>query len=164
MREVSVRTDVAAPAALVYDLVSDMPRMGRWSPECEWVRWTGDATGAAVGSTFTGHNRNGWRSWSTHGTVTVADRGSEFAFEVRTVLNLPVSRWSYRFLPRGEASCQVVETTEDRRGRLVTALGRMATGVADRAERNRQTMTTTLERLRAAAEAAAAATPQSTAR
>ncbi len=153
------------PPTLVYDLVADMPGMGRWSPECERVEWTGGRDGRRrSGATFTGHNRNGWRSWSTHGTVTVADRGSEFAFEVRTVLNLPVSRWSYRFLPRGEASCQVVETTEDRRGRLVTALGRMATGVADRAERNRQTMTTTLERLRAAAEAAAAATPQSTAR
>ena len=134
-----------------------------WSPTCRgWAAGARSASassgpaaarGPAVGATFTGHNRNGRRRWSTHGTVTVADRGREFAFEVRSVLNLPVSRWSYRFEPAGHGVCRVVESTEDRRGRLIKTLGRIATGIGDRAERNRQTMTTTLERLRVAAEA-----------
>jgi hypothetical protein len=152
MADVTVRAEVAAPAEAIYDLVADMPGMGRWSPECERVEWTRGTTGPGVGATFTGHNRNGRRSWSTHGTVTVADRGREFAFEVRSVFNLPVSRWSYRFEPAGLGLCAVVESTEDRRGRFMKTLGRLATGVGDRAERNRQTMTTTLERLRVAAE------------
>ena len=28
----------------VYDLVSDMPRMGEWSPECQRVEWADGAT------------------------------------------------------------------------------------------------------------------------
>jgi hypothetical protein len=149
---VTVATDIAAPAEAVYDLVADLPAMGRWSPECERVEWTGEATRPSRGATFTGHNRNGRHRWSTHGTVTVADRPTEFTFEVRSIFDLPVSRWSYRFEPAADGGCHVRESTEDRRGILVRWLGRLATGVDDRAERNRETMATTLARLRVAAE------------
>jgi hypothetical protein len=152
MDDVTVTTEIAAPAGAIYDLVADMPRMGEWSPECERVEWTGGARAAAVGVAFTGHNRIGWRRWSTHGTVTVADRGREFSFEVRSLLNLPVSTWSYRF-EDSSGSCRVTESTEDRRGLLIKTAGLLATGVVDRGARNRETMTRTLERLRAAAEA-----------
>jgi hypothetical protein len=152
MGDVTVHEDIAAPAEVIYDLVADMPRMGRWSPECERVEWTGRSRGPVAGATFTGHNRNGWRSWSTHGTVTAADRGKEFSFEVRSVLNLPVARWSYSFEPGPGGSCRVAESTEDRRGRLMKTLGLIATGIGDREARNRQTMTATLQRLRVAAE------------
>jgi len=152
MDDVTVTTEIAAPAEAIYDLVADMPRMGEWSPECERVEWTGGATAAAVGVGFRGHNRIGWRRWSTHGTVTVADRGRAFTFEVRSLLNLPVSAWSYRF-EDGHGTCRVTESTEDRRGLLIKTAGLLATGVADRGARNRETMTRTLERLRAAAEA-----------
>jgi hypothetical protein len=135
----------------LYDLVANLPRMGEWSPECEHVTWHGDVSNPAVGARFVGHNRKGARRWSTHGTVTVADRGNEFAFEVRSVLNLPVSLWSYRFdaVPGGT---RVVESTHDRRGWLIRTLGRLVTGVSDRPARNRETMTTTLQRLKEAAE------------
>jgi hypothetical protein len=153
MGDVTVVREISAPAGAIYDLVADMPRMGEWSPECERVVWMRGASAATVGVEFTGHNRTGRRRWSTHGTVTVADRGREFAFEVRSVLNLPVSRWTYRFDSDSPGRCRVTETTVDRRGWVIKMLGRLATGVGDRAERNRQTMTQTLERLRAAAEA-----------
>ena len=162
MGDVSVETDIAAPAELIYDLVADMPRMGEWSPECERVEWTRGATGPARGARFVGHNRNGRHQWSTHGTVEVAERGREFTFDVRSVLDLPVSRWSYRFEPRAAGVCHVVEATEDRRGWLVRNLGRLATGIPDRESRNRETMTRTLARLREAAEAAAAGQGSST--
>lgn len=155
MGDVSVRTEIAAPAEVVYDLVADMPRMGQWSPECERVEWLGGATTPAAGVRFAGHNRNGHRRWSTHGTVTVANRGREFAFEVRSVLNLPVSTWSYRFDQTPAGTCRVTESTIDRRGLVIRVLGRLATGVADRESRNRETMRATLDRLRAAAEAGA---------
>jgi Polyketide cyclase / dehydrase and lipid transport len=152
MRDVAVTAEIAAPAEAVYDLVADMPRMGEWSPECERVEWTGGARAATPGAAFTGHNRKGWRHWSTHGTVTVAERGREFTFEVRSLLNLPVSRWSYRFEDR-EGGCRVTESTQDRRGLLIKTAGLLATGVVDRGARNRETMTQTLQSLRAAAEA-----------
>jgi hypothetical protein len=154
--DVSVQAEIAAPAEVLYDLIADMPRLGEWSPECERVEWRGGATAAAPGVGFTGHNRNGSRHWSTHGTVTAADRGRLFAFEVRSVLNLPVSLWSYRFTAAADGGTLVTESTEDRRGALIKLVGRLATGVGDREARNRETMTETLEGLRAAAEESAA--------
>ena len=152
LREVSVETEIAVAADVLYDMVADLPRMGEWSPECERVEWSGGATAAARGVQFVGHNRNGSRQWSTHGTVTVAERGQQFTFEVRSIFNLPVSLWSYRFSP-APSGTRVVETTEDRRGWLIRTAGRLATGISDRTARNRETMTVTLQRLKEAAEA-----------
>jgi hypothetical protein len=52
-------------------------------------------------------------------------------------------------------TCLVIESTTDRRGALIRTAGRLATGVSDRAQRNRETMATTLDRLRTAAESVA---------
>jgi uncharacterized protein YndB with AHSA1/START domain len=154
MGDVSVSREIKAPPDAIYRMVADLPRMGEWSPECERVEWTKGATGPAVGATFKGHNRNGSRSWSTHGEVVVADPGREFAFEVRSVFNLPVARWGYRF-EATDGGTTVTESTVDRRSWLMRTAGRLATGVADRTERNRETMEKTLEQLAAAAESSA---------
>lgn len=150
--DVTVSIDIAAAPRAVYDLVSDLPRMGEWSPECERCVWTGGAAGPAVGAHFVGYNRNGRRSWSTKGTVAVADAGREFAFEITSVMKLPVARWTYRIEPT-PAGCRVTESTVDRRGRMISTLGRIATGVGDRTARNRDTMTHTLQELKRTAEA-----------
>ena len=44
--------DVAAPPAAVYALVSDMPRMGEFSPETVGGRWADGATGSVGDSYF----------------------------------------------------------------------------------------------------------------
>ncbi|MFN2524390.1 MAG: SRPBCC family protein, partial [Mycobacteriales bacterium] len=54
---VSRSTDVDAPADVVWGLVSDLPGMGRLSPENTGGRWSGGATGPAVGARFRGANR-----------------------------------------------------------------------------------------------------------
>jgi hypothetical protein len=82
-------------------------------------------------------------------TVTDAEPGRRFAFEVAAG-PLAVARWEYRFEPAGSAT-RVVEVWTDRRGRVVSVLGRLISGVDDRAEHNRATMAATLERLAAAA-------------
>jgi uncharacterized protein YndB with AHSA1/START domain len=151
MGDVTVSREIKAAPEALYALVADLPRMGEWSPECERVEWTKGATGPAVGATFKGHNRNGRHSWSSQGEVVVADPGREFSFEVRAALNLPIARWSYRF-EAGGAGTTVTESTIDQRGWLIRTAGRVVTGVGDRAERNRQTMTATLEKLASAAE------------
>ena len=53
------RLVISASPERIYDLVSDLPRMGEWSPECERVEWTGGTTVAAEGARFVGHNRGG---------------------------------------------------------------------------------------------------------
>ncbi|HVM51679.1 MAG TPA: SRPBCC family protein [Acidimicrobiales bacterium] len=148
---VSVTTHIAAAPEVVYDLVSDLPRMGEWSPENTGGRWVGGATGPAVGARFRGSNRKGWRRWST--TVTVADAtpGRAFAFDV-TAGPFAVARWSYAIEPAGDG-CDVTESWEDHRHPAIARIVGPMTGVSDRRSHNEATMRTTLERLKAAAEA-----------
>lgn len=148
--EVSI--EVGAPAERVYGLVSDLPRMGEWSPECVKCTWRGGASGAAPGARFTGHNRLGRRRWRTNGRVVAAEPSRELMFDISSV-GLPVARWSYVIEPTGDGSCRVTERWEDRRGRLITWLGTAFTGVSDRQGHNTEGMRATLERIKAEAEA-----------
>lgn len=148
----SVSVHVDAPPEAVYELVSDLPRMGEWSPETQRCEWIGGATAASVGARFKGYNRRGWRRWSTKGQVVVADPGRELTWDVSSVFNLPVARWRYVMHPMESGGTEVVESTEDRRGRLMHLLGRLATGVADRESHNADGMRATLQRIKAEAE------------
>ena len=153
----SVSIHVDAPPEAVYALVSDLPRMGEWSPECERCEWLDGATAASQGARFRGHNRRGWRRWSTKGEVVVAEPGREMAWDVRSVFNLPVARWRYVMQPLSEGGTEVTESTEDKRGIVMHILGRLATGVGDRASHNEAGMRATLQRIKSEAERSGAA-------
>src|SRR3954471_6981176 len=101
--QVSVTRDIKAPADTVYGLVSDITRMGEWSPENVGGEWKGDVTGPAAGAKFKGNNRSGNRKWSTNATVVDADPGKRFSFKVDAV-GLSVAEWSYDFQPT-DAGC-----------------------------------------------------------
>ena len=148
---VEVSVNVKATPETVYHLVSDLPRMGEWSPECYRCQWTGDVQVATSGAKFKGWNRRGFRRWTTHGTIVAAEPGKELSFEVNSVFDLPVSRWTYRITPEAEG-CTVTEVWEDRRGGLMKVLGNLASGVADRKAHNAAGMKATLERIKAEAE------------
>ncbi|MGB8503197.1 SRPBCC family protein, partial [Mycobacterium sp.] len=55
----SANVHIDAPPLAVYRLVSDITRMGQWSPECYRCEWLDGATGATVDARFRGHNRLG---------------------------------------------------------------------------------------------------------
>ena len=71
----AVTRDIAAPAEKVWALVSDLPRMGEWSPENAGGTWAKGATGPALGAVFKGTNKNGFRRWSTTVTVVACEPG-----------------------------------------------------------------------------------------
>lgn len=146
----SVTVEVDAPAARVYALVADLPRMGEWSPECTRCVWLRGAAGAAPGARFRGYNRRGPFRWFTTGTVAVADPGRELTFDVS--LGLPVARWSYLIEPLGDDRCRVTERWIDNRAWLFKVGGVALTGVRDREAHNAAGMQATLDRLKAAAE------------
>jgi uncharacterized protein YndB with AHSA1/START domain len=150
---VEVGVEIAAPADTVYELVSDVRRMGEWSPECERCEWLGGAVRAVAGARFRGHNRIGARRWSTVSTVVAAEPGRAFGFRT-SALGLPVAERRYAIAP-APGGCRVAETWTDARGPLMTVLGLVATGVRDRAGHNRVGMESTLARLTSAAEAVA---------
>jgi hypothetical protein len=141
---------IAASAQRVWGLVSDVTRMGEWSPETTSCRWESQADSAQVGARFSGSNRIGWRRWATSCTVTAADPGRLFAFEV-TSLGMRVAEWSYALAPNGEG-CELTETMVDQRALPMRLIGRLSTGVGDRMTHNRDGMIKTLAAIKRVAE------------
>lgn len=147
---VSVSREIEAPPERVWDLVSDLPRMGEWSNENTGGTWLDDKAGPVVGAQFRGRNRNGVRRWSTRVTVVEAVPGSRFAFEV-DLPGIPISRWSYDLQP-SDRGCLVTEAWIDRRPGWFKPVARLATGVADRAVHTRSGIELTLEQIASVAE------------
>jgi uncharacterized protein YndB with AHSA1/START domain len=148
---IEVTREIAASPEAVYALISDVTRMGEWSPECTSCAWHEGFDGPAVGSTFDGHNRNGTQEWTTQGKVITAEPGRAFAFEC-SMYDFHYATWGYRIEPT-ETGCRVVEWTSDLRPSTAIEFSRQTSGVDDRTERNLLTMRATLERLAAAVEA-----------
>lgn len=148
--DVTITSRISAPADLLYSLVSDVTRMGEWSPENTGGRWRNGATGPVVGARFRGANRRGWRRWSTNCVVVAADPPRRFAFDVAVGV-VPASRWTYDFAPDGDGTL-VTETWTDRRPRWLDVLAGATMGIEDIRAHNRRNMLDTLTRLAEVAE------------
>lgn len=77
----SVAVEIDAPAARVYDMASDVTRMGEWSPECFGGRWVSGTPGT-VGARFHGFNREDDAVWTSESEVLDAQRPRTFRFSV----------------------------------------------------------------------------------
>jgi len=149
---VTVSREIKASPQQVWDLISDLTRMGEWSPENEGGTWLKGAEGAAVGAKFRGANRNGKRRWKTVATVINADPAERLTFRT-AVLGLPDAEWSYVLEPT-ELGCRVTESFTDQRPGWLKPVSAVVSGVKDRESHNRSGMQQTLVRLAQAAEAA----------
>jgi uncharacterized protein YndB with AHSA1/START domain len=149
-KRLEISRDIAAPPELVYDAISDVKRMGEWSEECHDCEWHEGYDGPVVGAIFDGHNRYGEHEWTTQATVIKADPGRAFAFEC-SMMEFHYSTWGYRIEPT-ESGSRVTEWNEDLRPESVMEFSKEISGVDDRTERNRKTMSDTLERLATALE------------
>ena len=150
MATVSVTQDISAPAELVWALVTDLPRMGEWSPENLGGEWVKGATGAAVGARFKGRNKNGSKAWSTSVRVNEVDAPKKFSFALMA-LGKNWCDWVYEITPSG-AGCTVTHSWIDHRSKFAIRLGKLVSGGADRSEHNRRNMEATLRNLKTAAE------------
>jgi hypothetical protein len=147
-----VATNIGVPPEVLYDLVSDVRRMGEWSPECRRCEWIDGATGPAVGARFKGSNAHGLARWATTTEVVAAESGREFAF-VTGHLGRPMTMWSYRFEPASNGTA-VTETFEMLRDvPWYFLLGdRFLMGVRDRRADLEENMAETLQRLKVVSE------------
>jgi hypothetical protein len=145
--EIDARPDV------VYGLITDLPTLTSLAEEPVAMEWR---KGSAVGSgaVFIGRNKNGGHRWTTKCTVTDAEPGRVFAFDVRYTA-IPIARWQYDITDLGaaEGGCHVTESTWDRRPGWFRKIAPRATGVADRAAANAEHIRLTLQRLKQQAEA-----------
>ena len=146
---------IAAPASVVYGIITDVAGMGRLSPECTGGSWKGGATGPAVGAVFKGTNKRGFVRWSTRNTVVTAETDREFAFQTAQ----SGMTWRFTLTPDGDGTL-VTESREAFRSPpfIARAFGALALGGLDsHADELRAGMVATLERLKAVAEAEAGA-------
>ena len=87
MSDIEVSRVIAASPETLYDMVSDLPRMGEFSPENTGGMWINGATGPEVGAEFRGTNSHGDKHWATTAVIERAERGTAFVF--RTPSNGP---------------------------------------------------------------------------
>ena len=87
----------------MFALISDVTRMGEWSPVCK-ACWWDEGAGPSVGAMFTGRNELPERTWETRSEVVASEPGREFAWEVSAT----GARWGYTF----EAVAGGTEVTE----------------------------------------------------
>ena len=146
----SVTVHMAASPEKVWELVSDVTSIGRYSPETFEAEWLEGATGPAVGAKFRGHvKRNGKGStyWTTC-TVLASVPGREFGFGVGPS-DKPLNVWRYRLEPKGDGTDVTESFALSQRAslRLYWALLGWSRG-----RTNRNGMRTTLERIKAEVE------------
>lgn len=146
--------EIDAPPELVYELITDITALPDWAVEADRCAWLDGATGAAVGARFRGRNRHKRRRWSTTCTVTAADPGRRFTFDV-VVVGTTSATWEYEIEPT-QTGCRVTERTK-RRVPLAAAklVNLLMLGIRDRDGHNQANIERTLANLKDYAEARA---------
>ncbi|MBG0739070.1 SRPBCC family protein [Paeniglutamicibacter antarcticus] len=124
---------IRADPLSLYERISDVTRMGEWSPENLGATVHNGRTGrgdagreggaaeAYVGMVFDGRNKRGRFGWTTRCTVTAAEPGRRFAFKVHAIgakiprLRGRIATWEYSF-EAADTQTRVTESwTDDRR-------------------------------------------------
>jgi len=73
----------SAPPEAVWQVLTDVTRVGEWSHECHTATWLDGSTHAAVGARFRGSNRAGPVRWSKPCTVYLCNAPSEFGYRTQ---------------------------------------------------------------------------------
>jgi hypothetical protein len=151
----AVTLHIAAPPQRVWELVSDITRMGEYSPEVFEAEWLDGATGPGVGARYRGHVRRNERGpvYWTVCEITECVPGKVFEFVV-VFRDRPLNRWRYEFEAAGDGT-DVTESF-DLGDNIWTKIWRPLGGFL-RENRNRRDMLRTLERVKAVAEDGGAA-------
>ena len=136
----------------VWALVSDVTRIGEFSPETFEAEWLDGATGPEVGARFRGHVKRNGRGpiyWSPC-EVVECEPERAFAFAVGSA-SRPLNTWRYELAPAEGGGTDVTESFE-LTGILPMKLYWAVLGWA-RGKTNREGMQTTLERIKDVVEA-----------
>ena len=143
---VAVVREVSASPEKVWSLVTDLPRMGEWSPENLGGEWLDGASCAAVGAKFRGNNKNGDKSWQATVIVDVCDAPNKFVF----VLNYKENHlcdWVFEIEPTASGSRVTHAWVAGTHWEQFAPFGKDISGVEDRATHNLRTMGVTLDNL-----------------
>ncbi len=144
--------EIDAPPAAVWAVVSDLRRMGEWSPQCKKMIIRGGEV--KQGTRTINLNRQGWKWWPTRSYVKV--------FEPERTLALKIAEngtiWTYALEPT-ERGTRLVESRTAPHGvsSLSNTLTKHVLGGTDQFEAGLERgMQETLQRIKAAVETASA--------
>jgi uncharacterized protein YndB with AHSA1/START domain len=150
----SVTVHIDAPPEKVWDLVSDVTKIGRYSPETFEAEWLDGATGPAVGVRFRGHvkrNEKGPTYWATC-VITECEPNRVFEFTVGSSVERGLNNWRYELAASGAGT----DVTESFRLKEILPLKIYWTLLGwARGKTNRNGMQRTLEAMKAELEGAA---------
>ena len=108
----AVTVNIAATPEQVWDLVSDITKIGRYSPETFEGEWLDGATGPAVGVRFRGHvkrNEKGPIYWATC-VITECEPDREFGFTVGPSIEKGLNNWRYELAANADGTTDVTES------------------------------------------------------
>lgn len=134
----------------VWALVSDVTRIGEYSPETFEAEWLDGATGPAMGAKFRGHVKRNGRGpiyWAQC-EVTECEPGRVFGFAVGSAAK-PMNTWRYELAASGDGT-DVTESfalPDNLPSKMYWAIAGKR-----RAKTNRTGMQQTLERIKAEVE------------
>ena len=143
----AVTVHIAAPPRRIWAVVSDVTRIGTYSPETFEAEWLDGAAGPAAGARFGGHVKRNGKGPTCWTTCTVLDcvPGREFAFGVGPG-DRPLNVWRYQLEPIGDGT-DVAESFELAKTPMLRVYWALLGWVRGRS--NRDGMRTALERVKA---------------
>lgn len=148
--DIEVSREIAASREAVFAAITDITRMGEWSPETYAAEWNDGVEGPAVGAAFMGHNRAGDNEWTTQATIVELVDNERFFFDC-DLNGFVFSSWGYTIEPT-DGGCRVTEYSQNLIPEEMREASSGISGIADRETHNRGTMETTLDRLAAVLE------------
>lgn len=103
---------IETPIDAVWNVVSDVTRIGEWSGECQGCAWVEGADSPVPGARFQGRNQRGFMRWSRLNEVIRAEPPHTLVWQ--TVARFPYldsTEWQLRLTEDG-SSTQVTEAFE----------------------------------------------------
>ncbi len=107
----SVQADVQSTPAQVWQVLTDVTRIGEWSHECRTAQWLGGADQAAVGARFRGTNKARFARWSRPCTISVLDSARRFTYRTNGGLMGDATEWTFTLEPT-DRGCRITQSCE----------------------------------------------------
>lgn len=95
---ITASIDISAPPAAVWAIVSDLKRMGEWSPQCRRMIVRGGEV--KQGARTINVNRQGWKVWPTRSYVKVFDPERTLALKIAENGTI----WTYELEPTADGT------------------------------------------------------------
>ena len=149
--DIEVSREIATSPAAVFSAITDVTRMGEWSPETFAAEWKEGFDHAVEGAVFVGQNRANGNEWTTEAKIVELVENERLFFDC-LVGDFVFAKWGYTIEPT-DGGCRVTEYSQNLIPEEMREASAGISGVTDRETHNRAGMETTLENLAAALEA-----------